>query len=72
MTCDSFKSNGLGNEELDDVDVAAVADKVNEFTGGDTFDNSKFSKLLEDFDCNFMLDEEDEDFNVEGFAGTKN
>lgn len=28
-------------------------------------------RLVDDFDCDFILDEDDEVFNVEGFAGTK-
>lgn len=63
MTCDSFKSNGFAGEELDGDDAIVEA----------TFSESPHAvKLVEDFDCNFMLAEEEEVFNVDGFAGTKN
>jgi hypothetical protein len=67
MTCDNFKSRGLLSEELDAIAEIAVVDVVCDAS----FDNSKFNKLLDDFDFAFMLDEDDEDFSVAGFAGTK-
>lgn len=55
MTCDSFKSSGLDVEELDAVD--------------DAFRSSV--ELHETFVDVFDGDEDGEDFNVDGFAGTR-
>lgn len=55
MTCDSFKSSGLDVEELDAVD--------------DVFRSNV--ELLEIFVCVFDGDEDGEDFNVDGLAGTR-
>lgn len=56
MTCESFKSSGLGAEELDAVD--------------DVFSSNV--ELFETFVVVFEGDEDDEDLNVDGFAGTRN
>lgn len=55
MTCDSFKSSGLDDEELDAADD----------------DFSSNVELPEIFDCDFEGDEDEEDFNADGFAGTE-
>lgn len=55
ITCDSFKSSGLDDEELDAVD--------------DDF-GSKVA-LPEIFVSLFEGDEDEEDLNVDGFAGTR-
>lgn len=55
ITCDSFKSSGLDGEEL-----VAVAD-----------DFRSNVELLAIFVCILEMDEEEEDLNVDGFAGTK-
>lgn len=55
MTCDSFKSSGLDGEEL-----VAVAD-----------DFRSNVELLVIFVCIFEMDEDEEDRNVDGFAGTR-
>lgn len=55
MTCESFKSSGLDDEELDAVD--------------DDFGSNV--ALPEIFVSLFDGDEDEEDFNVDGFAGTR-
>jgi hypothetical protein len=55
ITCDSFKSSGLDDEELDAVKC----------------DFGSNVELLEIFDTIFEVDEDDEDLKVDGFAGTK-
>jgi hypothetical protein len=58
MTCESFRSNGfVAGEEVADVAIFGVSTQVVRF--------------VEDFDCSFMLDEEEQIFRVDGFAGTK-
>lgn len=74
MTCDNFKSNGF-EEGVDEVDVAKEGEELFVFKlveVAEVFDSSA-GVDIEFFSGDFMLDEDDEDFNsVEGFAGTKN
>lgn len=68
MTCDSFKSNGF-EEGGDEVEVANEGEELFVLLELD----SSAGVEIELFSCDFMLDEDEEDFNsVEGFAGTKN
>lgn len=69
MTCDSFKSNGF-EEGVDEVEVAREGEELFVFGVVDAFD-SKAGVEIEFFSCAFMLDEDDEDLSVDGFAGTK-
>lgn len=62
MTCESFKSSGLDDEELDAVVVVVVADVVGALAS---------SAVTDDFDDVFEMDEDDEDLRVDGFAGTR-
>lgn len=58
ITCDSFKSSGLDDEELDAVVVV-----------DDDFNSNV--ELPEIFICDFEGNEDEEDFNADGFAGTR-
>lgn len=70
MTCDSFKSNGF-EEGGDEVEVAKDGEELFVLVEVVDFDSSAGDEI-ELFSCDFMLDEDDEDFNsVDGFAGTK-
>ena len=65
MTCESFKSFKSIGLELEDV-VLLTSASVNVIFD----DESTVVKFIEDFDCDFRIDEVDEDFSVDGFAGT--
>lgn len=69
MTCDNFKSNGF-EEGGDEVEVAKEGEELIVPKLDNVFDSS-VGVEIEFFNCDFILDEEVEDFNVEGFAGTK-
>lgn len=72
MTCDSFKSNGF-EEGGDEVEVTKEGEELfvlKLVEVADAFDSSAGVEI-ELFNCDFMLDEDDEDFKVDGFAGTK-
>lgn len=74
MTCDNFKSNGF-EEGDDEVAKEGVELFMLEIVVGVTVVVSPFDSNagveIEFFSCDFILDKDDEDFNVDGFAGTK-
>ena len=65
MTCESFKSfKSIGFELA--VVVLLTSASVSAIFG----DDSTVVKFIEDFDCDFRIDEVEEDLSVKGFAGT--
>jgi hypothetical protein len=66
MTCESLRSFKSIGFEFEDV-VLLTSASVNAIFG----DVSTVVKFIEDFDCDFRIDEVDEDFSVDGFAGTE-
>lgn len=74
MTCDNFKSNGFeeGDDEVAKEGVELFM--LFKFDVGVTIVNpfdSNAEVEIEFFSCDFILDKDDEDFKVDGFAGTK-
>lgn len=68
MTCDNFKSFKSIGFELDDDVVVLLLTSASAI---DIFgDESIVVRFVEDFDCDFIMDEVEEDFSVDGFAGT--